>query len=152
MTWIRVAALVLVLAVEARGQAPRELPRPGVYPTATQDSVVLAGGKNDTSVSFPTYGVDIVGFWGYYKSRNDSTNLVVRLDFSPDNKHWLKTVTIDSVVTSGAADSMAAERIDTFPDWAYFARCRVNSSAAATDTVDTFIWYLLHYMAKPRLP
>jgi len=117
------------------------------------DSTALAGGESDTTRGIILMrSVDMAAYMAQYTSRNDSTNILVRADFSADGERWVHTITLDSVLVSGTTDSTEAKRLDDFPDWPIYCRVRTTNNAVATsDTVDVYSWLILHYLAKPRL-
>jgi len=144
-------ALVLLGAVPTWAQSPFAIPQGQTKPLKVQDSVAVAGGKADTSAYYTIAGFDIAALFGKYTSRNDSMNIAVYVDLGPDPTRWLKSVRLDTFAISGTNDTTMAERADDFPEWAVYGRSRVKNWAAATDTVDVQLWWILHYLNLQRM-
>lgn len=149
--WIGGALFLFIGAIPLYAQQ-RPVPAlsPGTYPMAMQDSVDIAGAGKDTSDAVAVNCIDFLSYYAQYHSRNDSINIEVYADFSPDGLHWLHTVGLDTALVSGTADAIEAKRVDFFPDWALFARCRVVGAHASTDTVDVSVWWHKTYFGVMR--
>lgn len=130
-----------------------DIPRPGSYPDKVYDSFVISGAETDSlrGAGLQINGVDMLGVFGKFVSRNDSINIVIYLDYSPDGKTWLHRVPMDTIIVSGTQDTSIAFKYDPYADWGENVRTRLVSSAAATDTTEVTLWLVRHYLGAGRL-
>lgn len=99
-------------------------------------SIVQAG--KDTTKGVFIAGVDQWSYYVKYTSRNDSINVKIYLDLSEDNASWKawRTAALDSTLVSGTGDIDTLVNFTNPPNYAMYARLRVNGAHAAADTVD----------------
>ena len=145
-------SLLLVLVMASAAMAQGNLPDIGRAPYPLFDSTRGAGG--DTLLSKGTInsgGADLVGFFARYFAEDDSINVKVSAEFSPDGSLWFGSLGIDTAIVSGQADTSKMKRLDTFPDYSAFSRIRVVSLAATSDTVAVTIKLILHRLGMSRL-
>lgn len=150
---VRVCIVSLLLCVGiAHAQDSFSLPAPGVYRQTVHDDVALSGGRADTSGVVRIHGADLYGFFARYNATNDSVNIRVYADFSTDGAWWPITVGLDTMIASGTVDtSRAKDMSNIFLDHPIYARSRIVSAAAVTDTVVVKVVWTVHYLGLLRL-
>ena len=109
-------------------------------------SIVQAG--KDTTRGVFIAGVDQWAYYVKYASRNDSINVKIYLDLSADGityKTW-RSAALDSTLVSGTGDIDTLVNITNPPNYAMYARLRVNGAIAAADTVDVTVKWVLTWL------
>ena len=131
----------------------QDIPRPGSYPEKVWDAKAISGTQADSirGAGYQIGGADLLGLFGKFVSRNDSINIVIYFDYSPDGKNWLKRVPVDTIIVSGTQDTSIAFQYDGYFDSGAQVRPRMVSNATATDTTDVTFWIVPHWLGAGRL-
>lgn len=145
------AMLAALFPASIRAQGGGDLPQPGWRSFVVADSVTLAGGASDTSAVVNTAGFDVFGYFAQFVSRNDSINVTVVAEPSPDKVHWFAGYGLDAILVSGTGDSSIGKTFHSFPDYPPYHRAIIANNAAADDTLNVTIWWVLHYLRLERL-
>lgn len=151
MRWMATAFAVCLTVSIAEAQTGLTFPHPpGSQLYVLRDTLQIVATGKDTSVGVKIAGCDLWAYYVKYDARNDSTNIKLYIDISPDNKNWVswQAGAYDSALVSGTTDTERLRQLVNPPNYSMWARNRTNGAQATGDTSKVTIEWIVHWIPQ----